>query len=96
MSIANKNTFHASGSGAATVHIGNGRVYGIIATTGEGTVQTVTLYDSVVSSGAVLFVFTIYIARDLVIFFPDDKPLVFYEGLTIDPSDCDVLLLVST
>jgi len=96
MSLANKNTFFASGSGAATYHIGQGKVYGFIASTTNAAAQTFVLYDSALTTGSVLLSFTVPADDYAVVFFPEDKPVVFNEGLTIDPTNCDVLLFLST
>ena len=96
MSIANKDTFFASGSGAKTVVTTEGRLYGFIVSTTNAAAQTFTLYDSPLSSGSVLLSFTIPADDYAVVFFPEDKPVVFSDGLTIDPSECDVLLFIAS
>jgi hypothetical protein len=96
MSLANKNTFFAAGSDPATVHIGKGNIYGIIATTTQtASVQTVTLYDAISSTGSVLLVLNVYLTNIRPVYFPENMPLFFSEGLTIDPGNCDVLLIYS-
>ena len=97
MSIANKDTFFASASGTKTVSTRPGRICGFIATTAEATSQSFTLYDGVSSSSAVLLTYTCYIGGlTFPVFFPDDKPLYFDDGLTINPGNCDVLLFIAS
>lgn len=96
MSIANKDTFFASGSGAQTIVMGEGRVYGFVASTDAGTPDAFTIYDSAVTTGAELITVNIPNADPVTaVFFPKDMPLVFTEGLTIDPGNCDVLLFIA-
>ncbi len=96
MSFANKNTFFASGSIAATYHIGQGKVYGFIASTTNAAAQTFVLYDFALTTGQCIASIHRPAADYAVVFFPDDKPVVFNESLTIDPTNCDVLLFLST
>ena len=96
MSLANKNTFFASGSGAQTIAIGEGRVCGFVASTAAGTPDAFTLYDSASTTGAELITVNVPNADPVTaVFFPENMPLVFTEGLTIDPGNCDVLLFFS-
>jgi len=92
MAIASKDTFFASGSGSQTIVTTAGRLYGFIVSTTNAAAQTFILYDSALTSGSVLLSFTVPADDYAVVFFPEDKPVVFSEGLTINPANCDVLL----
>ena len=76
-----------------TVHTGKGTVITLIINHSESTAQTVTLYDSLVASGAVLASFQVSPeASPKHIVFPAPYYLRFTAGLTVEPGNCAVLV----
>lgn len=88
--------FFASGSGVKTHHVGRGSVYSLLASTALAATDAITLYDSASTSGTVLLSLDVPANGFATWFhFPNDKPLVFTEGLTVDPGNCNVLLVLT-
>jgi len=83
--------FFPAGSGAATVHTTPGQLLAILATT-AASADTITLYDSSTASGDVLITLHLRPDTPLQIFTPENIPLAFWKGLTIDPSASHVFL----
>lgn len=76
-----------------TVHTGKGTVISLIINHSETSAQTVTLYDSLVASGAVLASFQVSPeASPKHILFPAPYFLRFTAGLTVEPGNCTILL----
>lgn len=93
----NTDTFIPSGSGAITLFVGSGKVLAIIMSTEQTSgVQTVTLYDSIDSSGDILLDIRCPLTSPYSLFFATYRPLKFSAGLTVDPGNCNVLLTLLT
>lgn len=92
--VCSKQSFTASGSSPATLAAGFGLVYAIIVSTDNAASQTFTIYDSLAASGDILFQMTCHPSGSVnYIVFPQNMPLQFSTGLTIDPSNCDVFII---
>jgi len=92
--ICSKQSFTASGSSPATLAAGFGLIYAIIASTDNAASQTFTIYDSLAAPGDILFQMTCHPSGPVnYIFFPQNMPLQFSTGLTIDPGECDVFII---
>lgn len=84
--------FFAAGSGAATVHTAPGLLLAILATTAAAS-DIITLYDSSTASGDVLLALHLRPDAPVRLILPENLPLAFWKGLTIDPSASHVFLL---
>jgi hypothetical protein len=92
--VCSKNSFTASGADPATLASGAGIVYAVLASTDNAASQTFTVYDSLTTSGDVLFQMTCHPSGDInQVWFPSTMPLAFSAGLTVDPGNCDVFVI---
>ena len=92
--ISNKATFFPANSAPATLHVGPGALYRVIATTASADQQTLTFYDGVGTGAEVLLKVNVSSSHPLILQMHDSLPVRFAFGLTIDPSGCDVHLAV--
>lgn len=85
---------YVSGTGRG-IYTGAGYLMLLIASHSEATAQTVTFYDNHTLGGNILFQFQISADADvLFIQFPESCRPQFENGLAIDPSGCDVFVIV--
>jgi len=92
--VSSKNSFLASGADAATLAVGSGVVFAVIASTDQESLETFTLYDSLAASGDILFQASCHPGAPVsVIRFPANMPAAFSTGLTLDPAGCDVFVI---
>ena len=92
--VCSKESFLASGASPETLAVGAGLVYAVLASTDQTTQETFTLYDSLSSSGDILFQMTCNPNGPInQVWFPSSMPLKFSTGLTLDPGDCDVFVI---
>ena len=87
--------FFAAGSGAVTVHTTPGLLYALIATT-AASADIITLYDSTSPSGDVLLSLNLRPDAPIRLFFRQEAPLAFWQGLTLNPSASNVYVLTMT
>jgi hypothetical protein len=94
MSVQANHKGYVSGA-ARCVYSGSGYLLLLIASHNQGTVQTVTLYDNNKAEGDVLLKlhpWTTFIEIDL----DRDHRLQFDKGLTVDPGNCEVTVIVES
>jgi len=75
-----KSQYVPPGVTARQLHTGRGKVFAVIASTTATVATTVALYDTLTSGGG-LFAAAVSPNAPLVIFFPQNTPLVFETGL---------------
>ena len=91
--IANYTTFIPSGGGSVTIHVGSGKILSMIMSTEQTSgVQTVTLYDSLTTSGNILLDIRCPQSSPYSLFFASSRPLTFATALTVNPGNCNVHL----
>jgi hypothetical protein len=66
-----------------TLHSGPGKIYAIIVTCNNTTPAAIAIYDNTVAGSFVIATWTVSAYAPLVLFFPQNTPLVFETGLTI-------------
>lgn len=85
-----------AGQETKIIHSGDGALLAIIISHAEATTQTVTLYDGINVSSTVLATFQVAPDRSpAYVEFPDDFPLRFTDGLTVEAGNCYVNVLAT-
>jgi len=74
---------------AATVHEGSGWLLALLVNHGQGTAQTVTLYDNTADAGPVLLTLTLP-ANAQPVYLEFLHPIPFSTGLRVAPASADV------